>query len=228
MRQAMQFFTTTGGENTKLFFQPPHRYDPPMPDDKPDDDPLGLETVDREIRIEKLRREIQEVAGIDMISGTKADCDAGVEEAFLEHVLALETHGFICPFDALTRDGSDLPPPEKLDDAALSAKLRELIHALAERRLFLHSTDHLSDRELYAWLWSDGLREELMGFGLPMGNCHLDVLGACREEDIILQMRYYANEQERARWSADFPDFPMPPKEKPPCDRDRHLPKGSF
>jgi hypothetical protein len=34
MRQAMQFFTTTGGENTKLFFQPPHRYDPPMTVDK--------------------------------------------------------------------------------------------------------------------------------------------------------------------------------------------------
>jgi hypothetical protein len=34
MRQAMQFFTTTGGEKTKLFFQVPHRYDPPMTDDK--------------------------------------------------------------------------------------------------------------------------------------------------------------------------------------------------
>ena len=47
-----------------------------------------------------------------------------------------------------------------------------------------------------------------MGFGLPMGNCHLDVLGACREEDIILSMRYYAYDEERARWGADFPDFP--------------------
>jgi hypothetical protein len=41
-------------------------------------------------------------------------------------------------------------------------------------------------------------------------------------------MHYYADEEERARWAADFPDFPMPPKEKPPFDRDRHLPKGSF
>ena len=161
-----------------------------------------------------------------MIGGKVGDCDPKVEEAFLEHVLALETHGFVCPFDALTRDGFDLPPTEKLGDAALTVKLRELIHALAACRLFLHSTDHLSDRELYTWLWSDGLREELMGFGLPMGNCHLNVLGACREEDIILQMRYYADEEERVRWAADFPDFPMPPREKPPFDRDRHLPKG--
>ena len=193
-----------------------------------DDDPLGLDSVDREIRMEKLRREIADVSGGEMVNGRIGDCDPKVEEAFLEHVLALETHGFVCPFDALTRDGFELPPPEKLDDAALAAKLQELIHALAARRLFLHSTDHLNDRELYTWLWSNGLREELMGFGLPMSNCHLDVLGACREEDIILQMRYYAEEEERARWAADFPDFLMPPKEKPPCDRDQHLPKGSF
>jgi hypothetical protein len=196
--------------------------------DAPDDDPLGLDRADREIHVEKLRREIDEVTGGKMMGGKVADFDSKVEEAFLENVLALETHGFVRPFDALTRDGFDLPPPEKLDDAALAAKLRELIHALAARRLFLHCTDHLSDRELYAWLWRDGLREELMGFGLPMGNCHLDVLGACREEDIILSMRYYADEEERARWAADFPDFPMPPREKPPFDRDRHLPQASF
>ena len=161
-----------------------------------------------------------------MISGKMADCGPELEEAFLEHVLALENPGFVCPFDALTRDGFELPPPEKLDDAALTAKIWELIHALAARRLFLHSTDHLSDRKLYTWFWSEGLREELMGFGLPMGNCHLDVLGACTEEDIIVEMRYYADAEERSRWAADFPDFPMPPSEKPPFDRDRHLPKG--
>jgi len=200
----------------------------PHKPDVPDDDPLGLDRADREIHIEKLRREIDGVTDGKMMDGKLSDCDPKVEEAFLEHVLALETHGFVCPFDTLVRDGFELPPPEKLDDDALTAKLRELIHALATHRLFLHSTDHLSDRELYTWLWSDSLREELMGFGLPIGNCHLDVLGACREEDIILQMRYYADEQERARWAADFPVFPMPPREKPPFDRDRHLPQASF
>jgi len=196
-----------------------------MPDHKAHDDPLGLQPVDREIRIEKIRREIQETARTEMISGKVTDCDPEVEEAFLEHVIALETHGFVSPFDTLVREGFDLPAPEKLDEAALTAKLQELIHTLAARRLFLHSTNHLSDRELYSWLWRDGLREGLMGFGLPIGNCHLDVLGACTEEDIVLQMRYYADEQERAGFAADFPDFPMPPKEKPPYERDRHLPK---
>ena len=188
------------------------------------DDPLNLEGVDREIRIEKLRREIDEVAGGEMMSGKTADCDPEIEEAFLEHVLALETHGFVSPFETLTKEGLDLPPPDKLDDATLNTKLWELINILARRRLFLHNTDHLSDRELYTWLWSDALREELMGFGLPFGNCHLDVLGGCSEEDLILSMRYYSNDEERTRWAKDFPDFPMPPKEKPPFDRDRTLP----
>src|SRR5688572_369307 len=200
----------------------------PKPPASPDDDPLGLESVDREIHIEKLRREIDEVTGGEMISGKIADCDPKVEEAFLENVLALETHGFVSPLETLAKDGFDLPPPEKLDDAALTAKLWELIRELASRRLFLHCTDHLGDRELYTWLVTDALREEMMGFGLPFGNCHLDVLGGCSEEDIILSMRYYSDDKERARWAKDFPDFPMPAKEKAPYDRDRLLPKPEY
>lgn len=197
----------------------------PNPGDPVDDDPLGLESVDCEIRIEKLRREIDKVAGSEMISGKIADCDPKLEEAFLENVLALETHGFVSPFDTLIKAGFDLPAPEKLDDVALTTKLWELIRELAKRRLFLHSTDHLNNRELYIWLVTDALREEMMGFGLPFGNCHLDVLGGCSEEDIMLAMRYYSDDEERERWMKDFPDFEMPPKEKLPYDRDRLLPK---
>jgi len=200
----------------------------PQTPEPPQDDPLGLEGVDREIRIEKLRREIDEVAGGEMSSGKVADCDPKFEEAFLENVLALETHGFASPLDALVKDGFDLPSPEKLDDTALTAKLWELIRELAKRRLFLHCTDHLSDRELYTWLVTDALCEEMMGFGLPFGNCHLDVLGSGSEEDIMLSMRYYSDDEERDRWMKDFPDYGMPPKEKPPYDRDRLLPKSEY
>jgi hypothetical protein len=196
-----------------------------MPDE-PNPDPLNLDAVDREIRIDKLRRQIDEVAGEESFSGKVADCDPKLEEAFLEQVLAVENHGFVSPLDTLVQAGFQLPPAAELDDAALTAKLWQLIHELACRRLFLHSTDHLSDRELYHWLVTDGLREELMGFGLPFGNCHLDVLGSGSEDDVILQMRFYEDDEERARWAKDFPDFPMPPKEKPPFDRDRHLPKA--
>ena len=211
LRSGQAFLSGTNGHNYS------------MPDEH---DPLNLDGVDREIRIEKLRREIDEVAGGEMFSGKVAGCDPKVEESFLEHVLALETHSFVAPIDALIKDGFDLRPPENLDDAALTAKLWELIRELVRRRLFLHCTDHLSDRELYTWLVTDALREELMGFGLPFGNCHLNVPGGCSEEDIILSMRYYSDDEERARWMKDFPDFEMPPKERPPYDRDRHLPQA--
>ncbi len=198
-----------------------------QPDPIPDD-PLGLERAEREIRIEKLRREIKEVTGEEFASGKSAECTPELEEAFLENVLALEEQGFVRPFEVLTSEGFNLPPPDDLDDAALTAKLWELIGVLARHRLFLSSTDHLSDRALYAWLWADALREELMGFGLPPGNCFLDVLGSCGEDDMLLRMRYYADETERARFAADFPDLPMPPREKPPFDRDRRLPKAEW
>jgi len=197
-----------------------------MPD-LSNDDPLHLDSVDREIRIEQLRQEIDEAAGGEMFSGRIADCDPKIEEAFLENVLALETYGFASPLDALVKDGFDLPAPDKLADGEITSKLWDLIHELAKRRLFLHCTNHLSDRELYTWLVTDALREELMGFGLPLGQCHLDVLGSGSEADVSLQMRYYADDEERARWRKEFPAFDMPPREKPPYDRDRQLPRSA-
>lgn len=191
-------------------------------------DPLNLDAVDRDIRIEKLRREIEDVTGVEMNTDNARNVDPNLEEAFLENVLAVEEHGFVCPLDVLCKAGFPLPPADELDDDALTARLWDLIRELARRRLFLYSTDHLSDRELYTWLLTDALKEEMMGFGLPFGNCHLDVLGSGSEEDVILQMRYYADDKERASWLKDFPDFPMPPKETRPYDRDRTLPKAEY
>jgi hypothetical protein len=190
-----------------------------------EDDPLKLDPVDREIRIEKLKQQLRQIAGGDVTFGQVSRCDPAVQEAFLEHVLAFESQEGVRPLDVLTRDGFDLPPPELLGDQALSAKLWELIRVLAARHMFLDRTDHLSDRELYIWLRDDALRQEYTGFGVPPGNWHVDVLGGCSEEDLILAMRYYADDEERARWAAEFPDFPMPHRQPPPYDRDRHLPQ---
>lgn len=194
----------------------------------PEEDPLGLERVDQEIRIERLRHQIEETTGVELQGGTAADCRPELEEAFLENVLAMEEHGWSRPFDRLVKDGVVLPHPDELDDAALPAKLWEVILALAAHRYFLHHTNHLGDRELYAHLWSEGLREETMGFGLPFGNCHLDLIGSGSDEDIAIGLRFYDSGEERARWAAQFPDFPIPPRENPPFDRDRHLPQPDY
>jgi hypothetical protein len=190
-----------------------------------EDDPLNLNPLDREIQIEQLKAQLKKIAGGNVIFGESPGCDPAMQEAFLEHVLEFESQVSIRPLDALISDGFDVPAPEQLDDAALTAKLWELISALADRHLFLERTDHLSDRELYTWLRDDALREEYEGFGVMMGDWHLDILGGCSEEDLVLSMRFYASDEERERWAAEFPDFPMPTREKPPYDRDRLLPQ---
>lgn len=59
-------------------------------------------------------------------------------------------------------------------------------------------------------------------------NTHIDILGGCSDEDILLQMKYYADDEEREEWAKDFPDFEMPAKEELPYDRDRFLPRADY
>ena len=117
-----------------------------------------------------------------------------------------------------------MPPSAELDDASLAEKLEEVIQALATMRCFLYQTDHLSDRELYEWLWLDGLREEtpdITGLG---GAWHTSPIGAGTEEDTLIDLRYYATEEKRARWHEEFPDDTMPSHRALPYDRDKKLP----
>jgi hypothetical protein len=92
-------------------------------------------------------------------------------------------------------------------------------------RMFLYSTDHLSDRELYEELRHNVLREE--GPAMPVNEdsaWHIDLVGSGSEEDSEFYLRYYADEETRQRWAKDWPDDAMPAYETPPYDRDRHLP----
>ena len=128
-------------------------------------------------------------------------------------------------FIRLQRAGIHLPPPEDLNDKELGAKLWEVIEALAELRTFLEFTNHLSDRELYAYLWNHALREEVADIEpYDKGNTILSILGGCSEEDNHNYLKYYADEQDREHWSREFPDYTMPEHEDPLFDRDRHLP----
>ena len=111
-----------------------------------------------------------------------------------------------------------------MDDRQLTAKLRGVIDALAQRRVFISQTDHLSDRELYALLWGDALREPVKDMPLDEPSAwHIDLLSGGGEEDTGLYLKYYADEETRRHWLEDFPDDEVPPHEEPPYDRDRHL-----
>jgi hypothetical protein len=86
-------------------------------------------------------------------------------------------------------------------------------------------TDHLSDRELYALLWSDILHDEVPLLPDDPGVWHIDLLGRGDETDTMLYLKYYADESERQQWLKDYGDCGLSPHEEPPFDRDRHLPK---
>jgi len=53
----------------------------------------------------------------------------------------------------------------------------------------------------------------------------IDVLGSDKHE---LYLKYYADDETRKLWRTDYPEDPIPARETPPCDRDRHLPGNSL
>jgi len=119
-----------------------------------------------------------------------------------------------------------LPPPDSLEDEALHEKLWEVIRGMAGSNTFLHDTDHLTDRELYTWLWEEGLNEQVVDLsGLSDCACHTSPIGGGSESDVIVSLTYYDDAETRAEWRAEWPDEPVPAHRDPPADRDRLLPR---
>jgi hypothetical protein len=193
----------------------------------PENDPLDFDRIDREIRINQMEEELKDLSGGQMVSGgASEDCPPEVKEKFLEHVLKFERGEWTTHVELLKGLGIELPPPDELDDAAVTARLWEVIRGLERLHTYLYCTNHLSDRELYTHLWKDALREHTVDMSSePGAACHLDLLGSGNEEDTRLYLKHYADEAWRQDWQKSFPDFVLPAHQDPPYDRDRHLPR---
>jgi hypothetical protein len=179
--------------------------------------------------IRNLKKQSEELTAGQMVNSKPSRCPVEVKEKFWEYVAKFEQASWSRPFEILIESGVSLPPPDELDDSQLTAKLWEVVNALALLRVYLYHTDHLSNRELYAQLWNDLLREEMV---LQPDNadfaCHIDLVGSGSEEDLYIYLKYYADEDERSRWAKDWPGEQIPDREEPPFDRDRFLPYASF
>ena len=130
------------------------------------------------------------------------------------------------PFDYLAARGVELADPKTLDDLHLSAALWRVINALAEARIYVDLTNHLSDRELYEALWSNALRQRLVFTpDDPEGAIFLPMMkygDPCGDE---AWMRYYADDASIRHFKQRYPDAELPPREPAPFKRDALLPK---
>jgi hypothetical protein len=111
-------------------------------------------------RTAELEAELRSLADGDAVFWTSPDCPAEVRESNLEDILAFESVGSgTSLFEGLQEHGVDLPQPEKLDEMQCARKALEVMHALADLRIFLVGYDHMTARELYSTLWNETLWE---------------------------------------------------------------------
>ena len=178
----------------------------------------------QEERIAKLRAELEKLGGS---TTTLESMPADMEEEFLRHVLEYETAAPISLMSLLANAGLEVQAPEQLDKDTLRIKLKDMIERMASLGAYLLHTNHLSDRELYEYLYNDALREEVVLFPEnPSYAYMIDLTGSGGDEDNQTYLKYYADEEHRRQWACDWPDDPLPDHEDPPFDRDRFLPQS--
>lgn len=195
-----------------------------MPDpseNKDDENPL----IEQALRLGDLRKEV-----MDRVDGPFAEYGTGnlpmdTQEAFWKHILAFESAEDSTHEERLKKDAGFVPvDPETLQsEDEVHAALWDLLHALASIRVFVSTTDHLSDAELYCLLYKEALASPT---AVPPSGSEWNTripaheYGTADDPDgTQTYLRYYADEETRAIW----PDE-VPPKEDPPYDRDRFLP----
>jgi hypothetical protein len=183
----------------------------------------GRDEASLRAETERLKRELRMLGALEI--GISEELSPEQQNQFLRRVLAFEKGSTTTLLAELRRIAIEVPSPAALSDDALTGKLWEIINGLARLGVFLERTNHLSDRALYELLHDELLPDEMDELRTDDGAVwHLDILGGWSEQDVKLYLQYYADEEQRRAWLADWPDDNMPPHEDPPHDRDRLLP----
>jgi hypothetical protein len=128
-------------------------------------------------------------------------------------------------FEQLSTAGVELRDPDAVADVDVRAKLWQVLAGLATFRTYLDETDHLGDRELYAALWRDVLREDVPAIDEIGFDHYVNLLSNGGEEETFLYLKYFADDEWRQQWMRDFPDYVLPTSVDPPYNRDCLLPR---
>jgi len=147
--------------------------------------------------------------------------DAEKENAFWEYIRGEDLDSAATTIYVELRRRGWLPPdPASLSDAALTLALERLVLDLSWLNVYLHATDHMSDRELYSQivehveynetpLWPDD----------PGSAISISFISHGTDEELQIFLRYYADETEREWWKEHYPSLPIPTSELPPYPR---------
>lgn len=182
------------------------------------------------LRIADLRQELTDRISGPFHEAHTPDCPLGLQETFLQSILDFESLDQR-PLRAILKDrtGQTFPSLESLPSAReIHCELWRLIRALAEIRIFLDTTDHLSDTKCYQLLEATFLNEDFED--MPEGstwNTHVplhDYGTADQPDPNDLYLKYYADDQWLADWLNEFPDARLPQKADLPYHRDHLLP----
>lgn len=189
-----------------------------------------LESADREIRKRRLRDEGSREGDFRGEESAHDEFGSEEEEALLENVIRFQNARESTHAKLLLEDGVELPAPDSFrDDEDVERKLWEVINTLACRRVYLHHTNHLSDRQLYELLWRQHLNEMTKDLAeCPGSACHIDFLEECSDAERERFLVYFADEVEWEYRGHSLSDGRTARRFGPPYDRDRHLPKRDW
>jgi hypothetical protein len=177
----------------------------------------------REDHIEQLKKQIREVVGDEPFFSSIPDCPPEIEETFLERVLWFEQESRKPLRERLAGAGVVLAHPDELDDIDLTHKMWDAIQALVTLQIIPINTDHLSDRQVYAYLWYTAKSGETVTPDFFSRGWYIDFTGP-GEKGIDVYMKYYANADERDAYRRKFPHHPFPEHCEPPYNRDHLIP----
>ena len=183
----------------------------------------GVLTAEEQIRFESLQGDLETLRE----SADESIPIPDLSDDFLRLLVRQGSAFATLPKTFLARCKLELRSPDELDEHELTAELWKTIWVMALLRMFLEQTDHLSDRELYGFLYDTALAEPtafMPGEENPPFYT-IDPLWGCSREDNRLLLTYYSDRIDselRDDLAAEFQD-PIAPLPRP-YDRDRMLP----
>jgi hypothetical protein len=122
--------------------------------------PNGTADPTHSSRVDELEEDLKRLADGEAVFWSAPGFPDQLRETCLEDILEFESIGSgTSLFVGLKDNGIDLPPPESLDEQQSAEKAREVLHALADLRVFLIGFEDMTPVEFYSTLWKQTLRE---------------------------------------------------------------------